>query len=211
MPLTSPIPPPRAVIFDLGGVVFESPLHEIATFEAENGLVEQSIATAIGRAGPDGAWSRLERGELARLAFPAVFAVELSGYGIDIDTADLMSRIEGSFRVRPEMIRAITRLRSQGTAVAALTNNWSPMAETEIATHFDVFVESVTSGARKPEPAIYLLTCDKLGIAATEIAMLDDIGSNLKTARDLGMATHKVSDPAVAIKWLGDIFGWGEL
>ena len=92
---------------------------------------------------------------------------------------------------------------------AALTNNWanSPDDESvapgdgtrELAEHFDVFVESSVEGLRKPDPKIYTLTCDRLGIAPGEAAFLDDIGSNLKSARALGMTTIKVDHPEQAL------------
>lgn len=197
---------PRGAVFDLGGVVFESPLHAISAFEVETGLPNQTVASIVSEEGADGAWSRLERGEISLGDFTESFASEFSDRGFKVDVRMLMHRVESSLVVRPAVVTAIERLRAHGVVVAALTNNWTPMSHLEIAGHFDVFVESVVEGVRKPEPEIYLRTAARLGVATPALVMLDDLGVNLKSARSLGMITYKVDDPADAIAWLDETF-----
>ena len=72
---------------------------------------------------------------------------------------------------------------------------------------FDVVVESSQVGVRKPEPRFYEIALERLGIEPFEAVFLDDLGINLKPARDLGMATIKVGDPAVALAELSEILG----
>ena len=57
----------RAVIFDLGGVVLDSPLHAIARFERDAGIPEGFVNRVVATTAPHGAWSRLERGELSKI------------------------------------------------------------------------------------------------------------------------------------------------
>jgi len=57
---------------------------------------------------------------------------------------------------------------------------------------FDDFCDSSTLGMRKPDPAFYLLACQRNGIAPEDAVFLDDIGANLKAARGLGMQTIRV-------------------
>src|SRR2546428_722000 len=59
----------EAVVFDIGGVVQESPLHAIARYERDHGLLPDAVNRAVAAAGDAGAWARLERGELTRAAF----------------------------------------------------------------------------------------------------------------------------------------------
>jgi putative hydrolase of the HAD superfamily len=61
---------------------------------------------------------------------------------------------------------------------------------------------------RKPDPAIYRLVCDELGVEPAEAVFLDDLGVNLKPARAMGMATIKVGDPAAAIAELEAVVGF---
>ena len=113
------------------------------------------------------------------------------------------------------MLEAIRRIRAGGLRVAALTNNWWPRHEGAATTRRApastrtsiVFVESAIVGLRKPDPRIYALVCEKLGVAPPRVAFLDDIGRNLKTARALGMATIKVDEPEQALRELGTLLG----
>ncbi|HUO46099.1 MAG TPA: HAD-IA family hydrolase, partial [Acidimicrobiia bacterium] len=67
-------------------------------------------------------------------------------------------------------------------------------------------VHSWRERLRKPEPEIYRLTLSRLGIEAKQAVFLDDIGGNLRVARQLGLTTIKVDDPADAIGNLLEIF-----
>lgn len=194
------------VVFDLGGVVFESPIHRIAAFEQRTGLAPQAVARVIRSNGREGAWQRLERGEIDRATFLDAFGAEFEAVGTPVDVQGLLEEIESALVVRPRMLDAIDRLRASGITVAALTNNWSPMSDLEVARHFDVFVESFVEGCRKPDPEIYLRTLECMGCEPMRTAMLDDLGENLKPARALGMITHRVEDPGEAIRWLFDQF-----
>jgi putative hydrolase of the HAD superfamily len=72
---------------------------------------------------------------------------------------------------------------------------------------FDVVVESFVVGLRKPDPEIYRLTLRKLGVPAAATVFLDDLGVNLKAARELGIKTIKVVDPAAALRQLAELTG----
>jgi putative hydrolase of the HAD superfamily len=78
----------------------------------------------------------------------------------------------------------------------------------EVLDHFDVIVESSRVALRKPDPAIYRLVCDDLGVAPEEAVFLDDLGVNLKPARAMGVTTIKVTDPDRAIADLEQVVGF---
>ncbi|MDZ7378482.1 MAG: HAD-IA family hydrolase, partial [candidate division KSB1 bacterium] len=63
-------------------------------------------------------------------------------------------------------------------------------------------------GLRKPDPRIYLYTCEQLAIDPSQAVFLDDIGRNLKAARELGMTTIKVDDPTAALAELEGMLGF---
>lgn len=201
----------RAVVFDIGGVIQDSPLHAIARYETDHGLAAGSINRAVVAAGEAGAWSRLERGELTVEAWCAPFERDCGAHGVTVDGARLMRYIAEAGRERPVMLRAVGRLRERGLRVGALTNNWAtetaPAGPHPIARHFDALVESRAVGMRKPDPRIYQLMCRRLGVEPAETAFLDDIGTNLKSARALGMHTIKVDDPVQALRELGALVG----
>jgi putative hydrolase of the HAD superfamily len=199
----------RAVIFDLGGVVIGSPLHAIADYERELGLARNAVNRVVVTSGPTGAWSRLERGELGLEEFYPRFEVDCAAAGIVIDAREMMRRVAEIAVPRPAMLEAIRRLRAAGRKVAALTNNWvtDDGGSELLRPLFDVFIESAVVGLRKPDPRIYRLACSELGVTPPEAVFLDDIGSNLKAARALGMTTIKVDEPDAALAELERVVG----
>jgi len=205
--------PIRAVIFDLGGVVLDSPLHAIRDYERELGIPEGFVNRVVADTAPHGAWSRLERGELAMEPFYDAFQAECERAGASLCARTMMERIGQRAAPRPPMLEALRRLRAAGFALAALTNNWAmeggerSNAGADLRPHFDVFVESAVEGLRKPDPRIYRLALQKLGVEPEHAVFLDDIGRNLKTARSLGMTTIRVDDPLDALRELSHVIG----
>jgi putative hydrolase of the HAD superfamily len=193
----------RAVIFDLGGVVLDSPLDEIARFEHEREIPPGTINRTVVGSGSTGAWARHERGELDRAAFLELFSAELVAAGARIDSAELMDRIDSAIRPRASMVRGLRKLRASGFALAAITNNWIPFGSDPLVDRFDVFLESVVEGVRKPEPEIYRRCVQRLAVPPETCVMLDDLGPNLKPARAMGMYTIKVTSQSQALEELG--------
>ena len=109
----------EAVIFDLGGVVCESPLHVIAERELRTGLEPGSINRVVMDAGPDGAWARRERGEIDFETFRTAFEAECQAAGFSLDVGDLMSRIDRHAVPRPRMLEAVAEVKRTGRKVAA--------------------------------------------------------------------------------------------
>jgi epoxide hydrolase-like predicted phosphatase len=199
----------RAVIFDLGGVVLDSPLHAIARYERDLGIPAGFVNRVVIEAGSRGAWPRLERGELPMEEFFGAFEAECRKAGQNLSAPEMMLRI-GECGPRPVMLEAIGRIRQRGITVAALTNNWAGEQDRtdELRDHFDAFVESSVVGLRKPDPRIYHLACTALAIEPGEAVFLDDIGRNLKIARELGMRTIKVGQPEEALDALSNLLGF---
>lgn len=203
----------RAVIFDLGGVVLDSPLHAIAHYERDEGIPENFINRVVAETSPHGGWARLERGELSLEQFYDAFEQDCREAGREISARALMERIARTSGPRQTMLTAIARIRAEGLRVAALTNNWVPADPSEgtgmLRPHFDVFVESAVEGLRKPDPRIYELVCERLAVATREAVFLDDIGRNLKPARAMGMTTIRVETPEAALAELEEALGFG--
>ena len=198
----------RAVIFDLGGVVLDSPFAAIAAFEREHGIPDGFINRVIVDTGSAGAWSKLERGHFSLEEFCGPFERDCADAGQRLDARALMEQIFGGLEPRPVMVEAIRRIRARGLTAAALTNNWRGDRTSELNDHFDCFIESSVVGLHKPDPAIYQHTCAELGIEPSEAIFLDDIGRNLKSAKALGMATIKVGDPTEALRELQSLLGF---
>jgi putative hydrolase of the HAD superfamily len=90
-----------------------------------------------------------------------------------------------------------------------LSNNWSTdgraMAqELGIADCFDAFVTSAEIGVMKPDPCIYQVALDRLGLSPPETVFVDDFVENVKAARRLGMAAVHFVEPDQARDQLGE-------
>ena len=204
-----------AVVFDLGGVLTESPMTAFAAYEAEAGLPD-GLVRRLNSTDPDtNAWARYERGELDTAGFSAAFEAEAAAAGYTVDAGRVLAALAGE--VRPAMVGAVRRLRDAGLPLALLSNNVAPMPRTgwlgELLTLFDAVVESSVEGVRKPEPEIYARALERLSaavgrpVAAGDCAYLDDLGINLKPARAMGFTTIKVVDPAEALAELSALTG----
>jgi putative hydrolase of the HAD superfamily len=203
----------EAVVFDLGGVVYPSPLDVFRVYERERGLPDRFLSEVVLADPEHGAWSRLERGELTFDEFCDAFDAECAAHGRTVSARELMVAVGAGLDARPAMVAAIGAIRRHGLKTAALTNNWAddPGRDREppIADWFDVVVESAVEGLRKPDPRIYRLVCDRLEVEPTATVFLDDLGANLKPARELGMTTIKVGDPDAALAELETTLGFG--
>jgi putative hydrolase of the HAD superfamily len=203
----------RAVIFDLGGVVFPSPFEAFDAHDREAGFPDGTVRGIIRTSSETGAWAALERGELALTEFHAQLEAEAREVGVQLDAARLMATVASEFGPRPSMATAIRSIQAANLRTAALTNNWprpdgAEFPPTGNGLGFDVVIESAVVGLRKPDPRIYELVLSKLGVDATETVFLDDLGINLKPARAMGMTTIKVSDPDGALDELATVLGF---
>ncbi|MEO9197130.1 MAG: HAD-IA family hydrolase [Antricoccus sp.] len=206
----------KAVLWDFGGVILSSPFDAFTDYEQQNGLPAHFIRTVNTHNPHKNAWARLERSELDHGAFDRAFASESKELGHEVPGADILALLAGS--VRPEMEHALDAVIAAGYKTACLTNNvlsrrddaQSADERPEVAhimAKFDVVVESSKVGFRKPEPKFYSEACRLLGVQPTDCVFLDDLGINLKPAKEMGMQTIKVADPADAIAQLSGILG----
>src|SRR6266849_1454255 len=97
----------RAVIFDLGGVVFPSPFEAFDDYDHGNGLPKGTLRALIRRSSEEGAWAALECGELSMDEFAIALETEADTAGFRLDARKLMALIGSALGPRPEMVRAI--------------------------------------------------------------------------------------------------------
>lgn len=199
----------QAVLFDFGGVLADSPFDAFTRYEAAHGLPDGFIRSLNASNPDDNAWARLERNELDFAGFCAAFEAEARAWGGEVDAAELFTGISGA--LRPAMVDVVRRCRP-ALRTGLLTNNFVTSvprpAHAELLDLFDVVVESSVVGVRKPDPRFYLLACEALSIEPAEAVFLDDLGVNLKAARQLGIVTIKVTqDVTAAITALESVTG----
>jgi putative hydrolase of the HAD superfamily len=201
----------RAVLWDFGGVFVPSPFTHMRSFGPELGLDGDRVLDLV--FGPydedtDHPWHRLERGEATFADTNEALIVAAAAQGIELDPIALLMRMgEGGRLIRDEVVAVAQRIRATDVRTAIVTNNaaefrdgWKALID--IDSIAEIVVDSSEVGVRKPNPAIFHLTLDRLGGVAPERAIfLDDAPGNIRAAEALGIHAILVEDdpsPAVA-------------
>ncbi|WP_315722691.1 MULTISPECIES: HAD-IA family hydrolase [unclassified Bradyrhizobium] len=197
----------EAVIFDFGGVMTTSPFEAFARFERERGYPVDIIRNTNAANHLENAWAKFERAEIDLDTFDRLFAQEsLALAGAAVSGREVLPLLAGD--LRPDMVEALRRIKSE-CKTGCITNNLPANAigsqggrsfyVAEVMALFDHVIESAKIGLRKPDPRIYRMMTDALGVSPADCVYLDDLGVNLKPARELGMTTIKVVSASQAI------------
>jgi putative hydrolase of the HAD superfamily len=196
----------EAVIWDFGGVLTTSPFEAFARFETERGLPGDIIRRTNASNHLENAWAKFERAEVDIEAFDRLFAAESQALGAEVRGRDVLPLLSGD--LRPEMVEALRRVAAK-FKTGCITNNLPANAigslggrsiyVAEVMALFDHVIESAKIGLRKPDPRIYRMMTEALGVDPEACVYLDDLGVNLKPARDMGMITIKVLNAPQAI------------
>ena len=189
----------EAVIWDFGGVLTTSPFEAFARFEQERGFPVDIIRRTNAANHLENAWAKFERAEIDVEAFDQLFADESRAFGAEVRGKEVLPLLQGD--LRPEMVEALKRIKAQ-CRTGCITNNLPANAigstsgrslyVAEVMALFDHIIESAKIGLRKPDPRIYRMMIDALKVDPTKCVYLDDLGVNLKPAREMGMTTIKV-------------------
>lgn len=196
----------EAVIFDFGGVLTTSPFEAFARYETERGLPADIIRRTNAANHLENAWARFERAEVDIDTFDKLFAAESLALGAEVRGRDVLPLLQGD--LRPDMVEALKRIKAQfktgcitnnlpANAIGSMTGRSLYIAEVMVL--FDHVIESAKIGLRKPDPRIYQLMVETLRVDPKKCVYLDDLGVNLKPAREMGMTTIKVTSGAQAI------------
>ncbi|MDE5445962.1 HAD-IA family hydrolase [Bradyrhizobium sp. CSA207] len=194
------------MIFDFGGVLTSSPFEAFARFEAERGLPIDIIRRTNAANHLENAWAKFERAEVDIDAFDQLFAAESLALGAEVRGRDVLPLLQGD--LRPEMVEALKRIKAQfktgcitnnlpANAIGSMTGRTLYVAE--VMALFDHVIESAKIGLRKPDPRIYRMMVETLKVDPKNCIYLDDLGVNLKPAREMGMITIKVASGVQAI------------
>ena len=208
----------QAIIWDFGGVFTSSPFEAFNRYEAETGLPPDFIRTVNSLNPLENAWAKLERSEVDAATFDGLLRAEAQALGHDVPGRDILGLLSGS--LRPRVVNALKVCKTKGK-VGCITNN-APIGKGASMTHddkkaaelaevfalFDHLIESSKLGIRKPDPRIYALMCEALDVDPKACVYLDDLGINLKPARDMGMATIKVTGEAQLLTDLEALTGY---
>jgi len=185
----------EAVLFDFGGVFTQSPFEVVRLHGEEIGADPELILEVL--FGPydrdeDHPWHRLERGEVALDDALAEIRTLADAAGLGIDPFSAFAKFGTGGTMADAMVERTRRLRADGYRTALITNNVKEFGDgwrglIPVDELFEVVIDSSHAGVRKPDPAIFALATDALGIAPERCVFLDDFAGNITAAEALGI------------------------
>jgi len=177
----------RAIVSDFGGVLTSPLLDSFAAFQDSSGIsldqLGRAMASVARREGANPLFE-LETGRMSEARFLQTLGAELSGQlGRPIALHGFGERYVHNLHPNEPMIAYMRELRERGYRMAICTNNvreWEPLwrAKLPVDEIFEVVVDSGFVGSRKPEPRIYEITLERLGVPAAAALLIDDIEVN---------------------------------
>jgi epoxide hydrolase-like predicted phosphatase len=197
----------RGLVIDFGGVLTTSLGDAFQAFCEREGVdyerVRAALRAAYDQADPDSLVFRFETGRLERAAFEGGLAAILSdGLGHPVEAADLVSRMLADVRLDESMVSAVLAARRAGVRTALLSNSWGlePYPRGLLAELFDAVIISGEVGVRKPDPRMYGLATDGLGLASERCVFVDDWAPNVEAAEAVGMrgVLHESAERTIA-------------
>jgi epoxide hydrolase-like predicted phosphatase len=178
----------KAVVFDWGGVLMRTvDASGRRKWERKLELPLYAVDRVVHGSR---SWQQAQSGAITDAAYWADVAAQL---GLDEgELAEFRRDYFGGDRLDDEMVQFIRELRPRFKT--ALLSNASPglrglLDSLQVTTLFDVLILSGEVGVQKPDPAIYQILLDRLGLSASETIFVDDFAQNVRAARRLGMQT----------------------
>jgi putative hydrolase of the HAD superfamily len=196
---------PIALVVDYGGVLTTSIWPAFASFCEDEGLAPETVRELFrGDTEALKLLRGLETGELSDPEFEASFGALL---GV-AEPEGLITRMFADLRPEPSMIEAVRTARAGGLKTGLITNSWGMGIYDRSPTDlFDVAVISGEVGLHKPQPEIYLLACERLGVEPGEAVFVDDLRENCAGAEAVGMTALLHRDPAETVAKLEQLLG----
>jgi epoxide hydrolase-like predicted phosphatase len=187
----------RGLLVDYGGVLTTNIWDSFRAFCDAEGL-DRELVKKLFREDPEalGLLRRLETGELDEDAFSAQFGPLL---GLAPDRHDgLIDRLFGGMEPEESMFEALRRARGAGVKTGLISNSWGRgrYDRSLFGELFDGVVISGEVGLHKPQPRIFALGAERVGLSPASCVFVDDLRENCEGAEAVGMVAvlHRGAD-----------------
>ena len=198
----------RGLLVDFGGVLTTNIWTAFDAFCAAEGLEAGTVLRLFRSDGEALALLRgLEKGEVGDAEFERAFAARL---GDGVESEGLIGRLFAGLEPETEMLELVRTARGAGVRTGLISNSWGTgiydRAPLEI---FDATVISGDVGLHKPQPEIYVLGAERIGVAPADCVFVDDLRENVTGAEAVGMTAILHRDPAKTVERVSELLGLG--
>ena len=187
----------KGLLVDFGGVLTTNVFDSFRAFCEDEGLDPEAIKRLF-REDPGALASvrGLERGDLTEEQFAERFGELLE---LEPDRrGGLVDRMFGHIQPEEQMVEALRRARAQGIRTGLISNSMGAgrYDRSTFPQLFDGVVISGDEGMHKPEPAIYELGAERVGLDPADCVFVDDLRENCEGAEAVGMTAvlHRGAD-----------------
>jgi putative hydrolase of the HAD superfamily len=196
----------RGLIVDFGGVLTTNVFDSFKAFCRAEGLPEDSVKNMFREQGEGLALLRqLEKGELTAAEFSEKFAPLLG-----VSSENLVERLFGGVGPDEPMVEAVRRARKAGIKTGLISNSWGEglaYDQEMLDELFDAVVISGDVGLHKPQPEIFLMGAERIGVAPDECVFVDDLRENCAGAEAVGMKAILHRGSAGTLPQLEELLG----
>jgi putative hydrolase of the HAD superfamily len=195
-----------ALILDFGGVLTTNVFESFRAFSDAEGLDPNAVKELFRERGEGLALLRqLERGEVEIAEFEQRFGPLL---GVR-EPEGMVQRLFAGVRADDRMVDAVRRVKDAGVPTGLISNSWGGASydRVEVDGLFDAVVISGEVGLHKPEPEIFRLGAERLGVEPPDCVFVDDLRENCEGAEAVGMTAILHRGPDGTIPELERLFG----
>jgi putative hydrolase of the HAD superfamily len=185
----------KGLLVDFGGVLTTNVFDSFRAFCEREGLDPDTVKRLF-REDPRalGELRKLEKGELTEEEFAERF-----GPIVGVENTDgLVDRLFAGMEPDEAMIEAVRKARAGGVKTGLISNSWGHgrYDRSTFPQLFDGVVISGEVGLHKPEPEIFELGAEKVGLAPADCVFVDDLRENCAGAEAVGMTAvlHRGAD-----------------
>jgi epoxide hydrolase-like predicted phosphatase len=186
----------RGLLVDFGGVLTTNVFQSFREFSEREGLEPDAVKQLFRERGEGlDLLRQLERGEVTKEEFSPRFGALL---GVE-DTTDLPERLFAGVGPDEPMVEAVKVAKRGGVRTGLISNSWGDRGQYDqqsLPEMFDAVVISGEVGLNKPEPEIYRMGAERIGLAPADCVFVDDLKENCEGAEAVGMTAilHRGAD-----------------
>jgi putative hydrolase of the HAD superfamily len=190
----------RALIVDFGGVLTTNVFESFRAFADAEGIDRDAVKKLFRERGEGlDLLRRLERGELDIPEFEQRFGPLL---GVR-ETSGMVERLFAGVQADETMVEAVRAVKVAGVPTGLISNSWGGASYDRVrdpAELFDAMIISGEVGLHKPEPEIFRLGAERLGVAPGACVFVDDLRENCEGAEAVGMTAilHRGAEGTIA-------------